>query len=79
MTGAPDDSRIEAFRVVAERYCAFIEASDSLKRGEFVWQLAEHLVALYAAAMGWQLFATKLCSCFRPDASCIVGIQTAMS
>jgi Domain of unknown function (DUF5063) len=39
---------VEAFRVLAERYCAFIESFDALKRGEFVWQLAEHLIGLYA-------------------------------
>ena len=49
MAAAPDDSKIATFRVLAERYCAFIESSDPLKRGEFVWQLAEHLIALYAA------------------------------
>jgi hypothetical protein len=46
-----DRPNVEAFRVLAERYCAFIETSGSLRRGEFVWQLAEHFVALYAAAM----------------------------
>jgi hypothetical protein len=49
---APSDrSNVEAFRVLAEGYCAFIESSGSLKRGEFVWQLAEHFVALYDAGM----------------------------
>ena len=51
VTAAPDDSSIEAFKIAAERYCAFIDASESLKRGEFVWQLMEHFVPLYAAGM----------------------------
>ena len=52
MTTAPaSDSPVATFRVLAERYCAFIESSDSLKRGEFVWQLAEHLIGLYATGM----------------------------
>jgi hypothetical protein len=51
MAAPPDDSHIATFRVLAERYCAFIESCDSLRRGEFVWQLAEHLIGLYAAGM----------------------------
>jgi hypothetical protein len=51
MAATSDDSPITTFRVLAERYCAFIESSESLGRGEFVWQLAEHLVGLYAAGM----------------------------
>jgi Domain of unknown function (DUF5063) len=51
MAATPDDLHIETFRALAERYCAFIESSDSLKRGEFVWQLAEHLIGLYSAGM----------------------------
>jgi hypothetical protein len=46
-----DRPNVEAFKVLAERYCAFIETSESLGRGEFVWQLAEQLIALYAAGM----------------------------
>lgn len=51
MASTADESPVTTFRVLAERYCAFIESFDSLKRGEFVWQLAEHLVDLYAAGM----------------------------
>jgi hypothetical protein len=51
MPAPPDESPISTFRVLAESYCAFIDSSESLERGEFVWQLAEHLVGLYAAGM----------------------------
>jgi hypothetical protein len=46
-----DRSNVEAFKTLAERYCAFIESSESLERGGFVWRLAEHFVALYDAGM----------------------------
>lgn len=46
-----DNSPSSTFRLLAERYCAFIESSETLGRGEFIWQLAEHLVGLYAAGM----------------------------
>jgi hypothetical protein len=51
VTAPSDRLSVESFKSFAERYCAFIESSESLMRGEFVWQLAEHFVALYDAGM----------------------------
>jgi hypothetical protein len=41
---------VEVFIDAARSYCSLIEEADALTRGQFVWQVGERLMRLYAAA-----------------------------
>src|SRR6266540_2238900 len=46
-----DDERLGDFTAAAESYRAFVDEIDSLRRGEVVWQLGQHLAHLYVTGL----------------------------
>jgi hypothetical protein len=44
-------SEVDDFAAAAERYCAFVDASDALHRDDLILRLQDHLVGLYSAAL----------------------------
>jgi hypothetical protein len=44
-------SDVQGFRLIAERFCAFVESSDELDRIRFLAELEHHLLALCQAAI----------------------------